>query len=75
MNWAGYPLVADDKMGILVLIQSLKSRSLSSDNFQLDNSFCGAVSAPVEQSKRKVNIHAKGHRKLEPEADPKIKEL
>ena len=49
-------------MKIPVLLQSLKSSSLSSTSFQMGKTFYGVVSAAVEQSRRKANMVAQGDR-------------
>ena len=57
---------ADVKMEIPVLVRSLKSSILSLTSFQLGKTFWKVVSAAVEQSRRKANMVAQGHRKFGP---------
>ena len=65
--------VADVKMEIPVLVQSLKSSILSSTSFQMGKTFWGVASAAVEQSVRKANMVAQRETgNLALEADPRI---
>ena len=52
--------VADFKIEITVLVETLKSSILSSTSFELDKTFRGVASAAVEQSRRRANIVARG---------------
>ena len=54
----------DVKMEIPVPVRSLKSSILRSTSFQMGKTFWGAVSAVVEQSKRKANMVAQGDGKF-----------
>ena len=63
---APHTSAADGKMEIPVLIRSLKSSILSSTSSQFDDTFWGAMSAAVEQSRRRANIVAQGYRKFGP---------
>ena len=53
-------------MEIPVLVRSLKSSILSSISLQRDKTFCGVVSAAVEQSRRKANMVVQGDGKFGP---------
>ena len=57
---------ADVKVEIPVLIQSLKSSSLSSTSFLLKETFWGAESAAVEQPRSKANMATQGDGKFRP---------
>ena len=57
---------ADVKMDLPVLVRSLKSSILSSTSFQMGKTFCGVVSAAVEQSRHKANMIAQGDGKFGP---------
>ena len=54
-------------MEIPALVRSLKSSTLSSTSYQMNETFWGAVSAAVEKSRRKANMVTPGA-----EADPKF---
>ena len=61
--------MADVKREMAVLVQLLKTSILCSTGFQLDNPFCGVVSAAEKQLGSKTTMVAQGNGKFGPEAD------
>ena len=66
MNIFDNESAADVKMEIPVIVQSVKSSTLSSTNLQMGKAFWGVLSAAVEQSKRRANMVAQGNGKFGP---------